>query len=191
MSSLTDNFEELMARIKRGREVGHASFEPIYYLVFKPSEILEVKRKTPTWKVKLEKEGWQVHCFSIADQIQKIWQADPRRLFWMRANHQSTEATQKANESLANALENGKRIQEQLEKLLAEVDCDRKSIVFVTDLEALHPYLRIGAIESQLHGKFSIPTVFFYPGTREGKTSLSFLSFYPPDGNYRSVHVGG
>ena len=29
------------------------------------------------------------------------------------------------------------------------------------------------------------------PETRTGKTHLKFLGFYPEDGNYRSVHVGG
>jgi len=66
-----------------------------------------------------------------------------------------------------------------------------KAILLVTDLEALHPYLRIGALETKLYGKFSVPTVFFYPGERTGKTRLKFLGFYPEDGNYRSVHVGG
>jgi len=55
----------------------------------------------------------------------------------------------------------------------------------------LHPFLRIGAIESQLQGQFHVPTVFLYPGVRTGKTRLRFLGFYPEDGNYRSVHVGG
>ena len=97
----------------------------------------------------------------------------------------------KTSDSLANALENGALIQKALESLLSSLEGKNKPIVLVTDLEALHPYLRIGAIESQLQGKFRVPTVFFYPGTREGKTSLKFLGFYPPDGNYRSVHVGG
>jgi hypothetical protein len=44
MSSLKDNFAELLTRIRHGREFGHASFEPIYYLVFPPHQILEVKR---------------------------------------------------------------------------------------------------------------------------------------------------
>ena len=34
MSSLKADFNELMERIKQGREFGHASFEPIFYLVF-------------------------------------------------------------------------------------------------------------------------------------------------------------
>ena len=64
-------------------------------------------------------------------------------------------------------------------------------LLLVTDLEALHPYLRIGTIEGQLSGKFCVPTVFLYPGVRTGKTKLSFLGFYPEDGSYRSVHIGG
>ena len=47
MSSLKADFNELMERIKAGRDFGHASFEPIFYLVFSPTSILEVKRKMP------------------------------------------------------------------------------------------------------------------------------------------------
>lgn len=79
---------------------------------------------------------------------------------------------------------------------LAKQGCSRmegqhNALLLVTDLEALHPFLRIGAIESQLQGKFHVPTIFLYPGVRTGKTRLKFLGFYPEDGNYRSVHVGG
>ena len=82
-------------------------------------------------------------------------------------------------------------LQSRLKSLLEELKANRNAIVLVTDLEALHPYLRIGTIESQLAGSFHVPTVFLYPGERTGKTRLKFLGFYPEDGNYRSVHVGG
>ena len=71
------------------------------------------------------------------------------------------------------------------------IEGQQNALLLVTDLEALHPFLRIGAIESQLQGKFHVPTIFLYPGVRTGKTRLKFLGFYPEDGNYRSVHVGG
>ena len=76
MSSLQANFDELIERIRRGRELGHAGFEPIYYLVFEPQKILEVKRKTPAWAARLRNEGWEVHCFSIATEIEEILQHD-------------------------------------------------------------------------------------------------------------------
>ena len=53
MSSLNADFKELIERIRRGREFMHSSFEPIYYLVFRPEQILEVKRETPAWIAKL------------------------------------------------------------------------------------------------------------------------------------------
>lgn len=191
MSSLQANFDELIERIRRGRELGHAGFEPIYYLIFEPQRILEVKRKISAWTARLRNEGWEVYCFSIATEIEEILQNDPRRALWLLADRRAPQDWQKANQSLANALTNGAALQKRLEGKLAALQGQSNAVVIVTDLEALHPYLRIGAIESQLQGKFNIPTVFLYPGVRTGKTSLKFLGFYPDDGNYRSVHVGG
>jgi hypothetical protein len=191
VSSLKANFDELVERIRRGRELGHASFEPIYYLIFNPQEILEVKRQTPIWASRLENEGWTVHLFSIATEIENLLQNDPRRKLWLLADRNAPHDWQKSNQSLANALTNGSALQRRLDETLSSAQSQPNAVVLVTDLEALHPYLRIGAIESQLQGKFNIPTIFLYPGVRTGRTSLKFLGFYPDDGNYRSVHVGG
>jgi hypothetical protein len=191
MSSLKDDFDELRERVRHGRELGHASFEPIYYLVFSPRQILEAKRQTPAWIAKLHQEGWNVKVFSIAEEINAIFKADPRRALWLVEDRKAPLDWAKTNKSLANALTTNRPLQQRLEALLATLEGDRHSIVLVTDLEALHPYLRIGAIESQLQGKFHVPTIFLYPGVRTGKTRLKFLAFYPEDGNYRSVHVGG
>jgi len=190
MSSLKADFNELMERIRRGRELNYASFEPIFYLVFHPEKMLEVKRETVAWTAKLGHEGWDVHLFSISDTISDIFKNFKHRKIWIKGDKKAPLNWKKTNRSLANALEKGE-LQSRLEKLLESVSHNKKAIVLVTDLEALHPYMRIGSIEGQLQGKFEVPTVFFYPGVRTGKTQLKFLGFYPEDGNYRSVHVGG
>ena len=191
MSSLKADFDELRDRIRHGRELGHASFEPIYYLVFHPSQILEAKRQTPAWLARLRNDGWTVVVFSIAEAIDAILKVDPRRDVWLVADRKAPLDWTKTNQSLANALTANKVLQKRLEQVLSEQEGKENTLVLVTDLEALHPYLRIGAIEGQLQGKFHVPTVFLYPGVRTGKTRLKFLGFYPEDGNYRSVHVGG
>jgi len=191
MSSLKADFDELRQRISQGRELNHASFEPIYYLIFPPSQIIEVKRQTPAWISKLRIEGWEVCTFSIGEEIETILKNDPRYPMWIAADAKSPQDWSKTNESIRNALHTSGSLQQRLEQLLSSLEGNAKALVLVTDLEALHPYLRIGAIESQLQGKFHVPTVFLYPGVRSGKTSLRFLGFYPEDGNYRSVHVGG
>ena len=190
MSSLNADFKELLERIRHGRELGHASFEPIYYLVFSPSRILDVKRQMPAWTAKLKNDGWSVHKFSITENIASILENAPLREIWLTADGRSPTDWGKTNQSLANALNNGS-LQSLIEQKLDELEPQDNAILLVTDLEALHPYMRIGAIERQLQGKINSPTVFFYPGERTGKTRLKFLGFYPDDGNYRSVHVGG
>jgi len=190
MSSLKADFNELIERVRQGREFGHASFEPIFYLVFHPEQILEVKRQQPAWEARLRNEGWDVHSFSIADEIADILSKAPLRKIWLGADQRAPQLWEKTNTSLANAIANG-ALQDRLEAKLSTLEGKPKALLLVSDLEALHPYMRIGVIEGKLQGKFHVPTVFFYPGVRTGKTRLKFLGFYPEDGNYRSVHVGG
>jgi hypothetical protein len=191
VSSLKADFNELLQRVRQGREFAHASFEPIYYLVFHPSQILEVKRQTSAWVAKLRNEGWEVTVFSIAEHVADILAKAPLRRVWLAADAKNPQDWAKTNQSLANALTKADGLQSRLEAVLTGLEGSQNAIVLVTDLEALHPYLRIGAIEAQLQGKFHVPTIFLYPGVRTGKTRLKFLGFYPEDGNYRSVHVGG
>ena len=190
MPSLDNNLNELMERVRRGREFGHASFEPIFYLVFRPEEILTVKRKMHAWKSRLRNEGWDVHTFSVAQAIDEILTNAPMRHTWLMADRHKPLAWDRTNSSLANAIANG-ALQQRFEDTLERLEGNQHAILLVTDLEALHPYMRIGVIEGQLQGRFQVPTVFFYPGVRTGNTRLKFLGFYPEDGNYRSVHVGG
>ena len=191
MSSLKDDFDELLARIRYGRDLGRASFEPIYYLVFHPRQILEVKRQTQGWISRLHQDGWKVNTFSLAEQIWSVLREDP---FWSLCVEQDKMAPldwPRTNKALADILTADHGLLKRLEEVLRQLDGQPNPLLLVTDLEALHPFLRIGAIESQLQGKFQAPAIFLYPGVRTGKTRLKFLGFYPDDGNYRSVHVGG
>ncbi len=191
MPSLNENFNELVLRIQQGRELNHASFEPVYYLIFHPSQIIEVKRQVPAWTAALQKKGFDPVTFSIAEAIDDILQNDPRRKVWLEMDRKNPLKWEPANKSLANALTTPSKLQQGLEDALETAAAKTNGLVLVTDLEALHPYLRIGAIEGSIQGHFTVPAIFLYPGVRSGKTRLSFLGFYPEDGNYRSVHVGG
>jgi hypothetical protein len=191
MTSLKADFDELRERIRHGRELGHASFEPIYYLVFPPAQILEVKRQTPAWISRLRQEKWDVQTFSIAEHLWALLKNDPFWSIWVEQDKASPLDWQRTNKALADILTGDNGLLKRLEGALLPLKGQQNALLLVTDLEALHPFMRIGAIESQLQGKFHVPTIFLYPGVRTGKTRLKFLGFYPEDGNYRSVHVGG
>lgn len=191
MPSLDADFRELLSRLSHGRDLTAASFEPVYYLVFPPDQILEVKRRIPAWHTRLKQEGWDVHTFSIATAVNDIFQNARLRQIWLTADRRDPQNWAKTNQSLANALTTTGALQQRITTRLQELADRPRAVLLITDLEALHPYMRIGAIESQLYGEFKTPTIIFYPGVRTGKSRLRFLGFYPEDGNYRSVHVGG
>ena len=190
MSSLNEKFSELRVRLKQGRDLTSASFEPIYYLVFDPSDMLDVKRELPAWRAALTNDGWNIHIFSVAEAIEEIFQSARLRKIWLTQDKKAPLAWQKTNQSFANYLEKNKPLQEQLKAKLETLAGQAHSLLLVTDIEALHPYMRIGVLENEVFGKFKTPSVIFYPGKRTGKTRLKFLGFYPEDGNYRSVHIG-
>jgi len=190
MRSVTANFEELMQRVEQGRDFAHASFEPIFYLVYHPSELIDVKRQLPAWVARLRQQGWSPHVLSLTDIVLDICRGAKARPIWLRADSKAPQSWDRSNNALANALAQGELVSRVAAGIEAASEAER-GLVLVTDLEALHPYTRIGSIETQLYGRFLVPTVILYPGERTGKTRLSYLGFYPEDGNYRSVHVGG
>jgi len=188
MPSLTEKFDRLKKHILAGRELDHASHEPIYYLIFPPKQILEVKHRLTAWEARLKNDGWHVHKFSMAQAIDELLEDSPLMKFWIKEDKKEPLNWGKTNKSIENYLSDGK-LTDMLREKLHQIKEDEDAILFVTDIEALHPYLRIGAIESSLIGEFKRPTVIFYPGESTGKTNLKFLGFYSEDGNYRSVHI--
>ena len=141
MSSLRADFDELRERIRHGRELGHASFEPIYYLVFSPDQILEVKRQTPAWVAKLHQEGWDVHTFSVAENLWDLLENDP---FWSLCLTEDKAAPldwPRTNKALADIVTSGGGLLLRLEEALRPLEAKPNALLLVTDLEALHPFL--------------------------------------------------
>ena len=191
MDSLQQNFDELRRRLKHGRGMDHASDDPVFYLVFKPEEMLTVKRRMKQWVAKLNIEGWKVYIFSMAEVVHQIFRGNDLRDIWLDSEQDAPLDFDSINDTLADVLTRDNTLRNELEGRLKTLKGQADTVLFITDLEALHPYLRVGTIEQGLQGRFTVPTVILYPGKRSGRTTLSFLGIYPEDGNYRSIHIGG
>lgn len=190
MQSLKDTFELLRRRLKMGTGTRNTGDDPVFYFIFEPNMMLEVKRKMKTWRACLENDGFIVKTFSMTRAIHDILRENDFRDDWLEGEADSPMVFYDINDSLRDVLVGEAGISFRLKQYLDSVSGEKDTIIFITDLETLHPYLRVGTIEQKLHGKFSVPTVIFYPGVRDGN-SLRFLGVYPPDGNYRSIHIGG
>ncbi|KIH76251.1 protein of unknown function [Geoalkalibacter ferrihydriticus] len=199
MHSLKDKFDEVCLRLGHGRRLESTGSDPIYYLVFPVSEILAVKRNTRAWVAKLENLGWRVVTLSMAEALNSILRQHKLRRQWLLGEKMVLDQAARTgkpiefgeiNKTLAKALTEGTDLIMLLRAKMEEATAQPNGILLLTDLEALHPYLRINSIEAQLQGSIRCPVVVLYPGKREGKTSLRFLEFYPADPNYRSEHIG-
>jgi len=199
MLSLKDKFDEVCLRLGHGRRLESTGSDPIYYLVFPAAEILHVKRQTRSWIPKLENIGWQVTTFSFSQAVNAVLRQHKLRKQWlvgekMLLNHAEKNGApidfREINKTLAKALTDGPELLDLLKHKMEEAASKPNGLLLLTDLDALHPYLRINSIEAQLQGQIRCPVIVLYPGKREGKTSLRFLEFYPADPNYRSEHIG-
>ena len=199
MYSLKDKFDEFCLRLGEGRRLESLGSDPIYYLVFPVTEILDVKRQTRAWKAKLQNKGWNVVEFSMAKAVNAVFREHKLRKQWLLGEKQVLNQAERSgrpiefsdiNKTLTKALTEGPELLGLLKAKMEEASSIPSGLLLITDLEALHPYLRINYIEGQLQGLVRCPVLVLYPGKREGKTSLRFLEFYPPDPNYRSEHIG-
>src|SRR5437764_15309982 len=100
MHSLKDKFDELRHRLAHGRGLESAGSEPVFYLVFPVSEILEVKRQTKAWIAKLSNEGWRVVTLSMVDAVASVLQNNKLRKFWLKAEKQKLEEASAADEPI-------------------------------------------------------------------------------------------
>jgi len=191
MPSLETSFSTLRSRLKEGAGLRETGDDPVYYLIFAPEKMLEVKRSIRKWRSRLNQDGWSVHTFSIADAIHEALQDHSLRDIWLREDQKAPFDFEKINATLAEALNAENTLDERILEQQEALKNEENALLLITDLEALHPYTRIGGVESRLQGQFEVPTIILYPGTRNGEYTLSFLGVYPEDGNYRSVHIGG
>ncbi len=193
MPSLENSFKELQQRLRDVSALGttgrNTGGDPVYYLVFPPHAMLRVKRRLKVWKSQLKLDGWDLEVLSLAAVIGEHFARHLLRPFWLSGEQADPDLAQ-ANATLRAALVDSRIVEVQVLDALARIADRPKGLLIIADIEAIHPYLRIGAIEQRLQGKVSTPTVILYPGQRCGQ-SLSFLGIYPDDGNYRSVHIGG
>lgn len=190
MRSLTDKFTELRGLLRNGvGSIRPTGFDPVYYLLFPPSEIIDVKQRLPQWEAQLVIDGFTPHRLSMTSVINGYFRNHELREPLLEAARMRSDDYSVIVQSMAEHLEQDNVVASAILQAIKAHQSDDKAVLILTDLEALHPMLRIGAVEQQLVGKFAIPTIVLYPGTAGGAYSRRFLGVHKEDGNYRSPHI--
>ena len=193
-SQLERWFDELLGLMQQRTVFINQGDDPVYFLVYPPRWSLNVYELLPTWQSKLKHRGYTPRVFNLGvaltDYIAN--HSDHDLFVEYELNHPDDPKT--VRDSIADLLvgTDGQHLAEKwIISELEQAAISPQGMLIITGVELLHPYLQIGRIEQRLQGKFVVPTVVCYPGTRTSTFGLSYLGVYPPDGNYRSRHVGG
>ena len=187
-TQLEADFEKLRQQLGDPDSLNPAHSDPIFYFVYPPSQVLTVRKLLPGWIARLKNEnGLQVETLSLSEVMWQLIDASGRWDDWLELEPEFD--LKEINEAIRDVLRSDNAL---VERVAERVSPPRENtVLFITDVELLHPYFRSRVIENYLNNKVQIPAIFFYPGRRAGQYGLHFLDFYPEDSGYRSTLVGG
>lgn len=185
--NVDSKYRDLLDYLLEPKTYNHSGDKTICYLTFDRDDIISVKRNlNGVWVELAKNKNLEVTKLSIHEVLKSFFKDDEYRIEAGEDAVDDEEETTEVYQSLGENLKN----QEILENAILEAQetiNPENGVLFITDLEAIHPYSRFGPIEQKIYNKIKVPIVVFYPGEKSG-TALKFLGFYPEDGNYRSKH---
>lgn len=180
-------YRELLDYLLEPKTYNYSGDKTVCYLTYSMDDIISVKRNlNEVWIGLAKNKGLDVTILSIHEVLKNFFQKDEYRIEAGEYAVDNEEETLEVYQSLGENLKNQEIIETAILEVQEEIDL-KKGVLFITDLEAIHPYSRFGPIEQKIYNKIKVPIVVFYPGEISG-TALRFLGFYPEDGNYRSKH---
>lgn len=188
MELLNNKLKKIIEYLDNPNVSEHTGDKPICYLTFPFEFILDVKRNTHTLISLLNHYNFSVTVLSIGEVIQDFIKNNPRRSTWENfAKVEYKEEMTDFFKSVGSSIIENEVIEKAILNKQEEIMRKQKALLLLTDLEGTHPFTRFGPIEQNIYSKIEIPMIILYPGELSG-SSLDFLGFYPPDGNYRSKH---
>lgn len=187
--ALDTKFKKILTYLEDPSQIGPTGNTNVIYLTFAPEEILDVKSKLSSWLLVAKGHDFDVETLSVSEVLLNFFRNTTRRKLWdiPEAAQNSEEVSTFFKRDLGSMVEHNSVLEKEILAAQEQMKSYKKPLLIVTDLEAIHPYTRFGPIEHKIYHDLKIPLLVLYPGTLTG-SSLEFLGFYPPDGNYRSKH---
>lgn len=186
--------DSLCEKITNGRSLNSHGFEPVYYVVYDPKRTREAMNFRKILKPRLEDAGYTVFEFNVFRELWSILESNQDEWSELEAYAEENplewdELQETLSEIARGSGGQSESLADRLKKKLRGTEGSEKPVMLVTGVHALHGFMRPGDLENLLNGEFVCPTVFFYPGKKEGRDALKFLNFCKTDANYRSEHL--
>lgn len=204
MEQLEQSFADLRRALTHRSLLVDQGEDPVFFLVYNPEDSIRVYQRLRDLDRALRHDGWHTRQFDVGDRLERYittHQDYPFILQGLQDEQDDPEVVEEVYQSVRQLLQNGPDATVVEEWVIEEINAaatatnataaQNGGLLLIYGLELLHPYLQIGYVEQKIQGHVTCPVVVLYPGKRTSAFGLRYLGFYPPDGNYRSRHVGG
>lgn len=197
MDQLEQSFADLRRALMHRSLLVDQGEDPVFFLVYKPDESIRLYQRIGDLDKALRHDGWHPRQFDLGDRLERHITGHQDYEFilqGLREDRDDPEVVAQVYQSVRQLLQDGPDatvVEGWVAAEIAAAAQQQNGLLLVYGLELLHPYLQIGYVEQKIQGRVACPVVVLYPGKRTSSFGLRFLGFYPPDGNYRSRHVGG
>ena len=185
MVNYDDKIDNAFRQLSAPGAITPTGGNPIVYLAYLPQDVMIVRNALNNrLKPIAEYYGFTVHVVSIGQLVEQFIRSNSYFQLWQSPIVGEADLFK----SIRQEFEQSQFLENELIKIQDNVQGE-KPLIVLKDVEMLHPFNMMGAIENRIYNKIRVPMLVLYPGETQGKSARSFLNIYNQDGNYRSVNV--
>lgn len=165
---------------------------------YEPEQEFELRAETQRLASELEAHGWKIIPLDLQklllDRVRAQGEAWAERVIAMEkrlAEHETARGLNYLQHRLAPLIEGPDGLAADCSRVIAEhvearPDQVDRTLALIGRAGGLYPFFRSSALLRHLDGRtHNVPVVLLYPGSRQGKTGLSFMGQLEPDHDYR------
>jgi hypothetical protein len=186
MSSLKDSIAPLESDLKAvPPRISVYHDLPFAIMRYDPTDEWELRREIKLLATRLEAVGKKVHIIPMSEllwlALEKVHEKDDdeglEAVIELEKERGYVEAQQQVTTYLSSKV--WVQLWDLLAQRLASVNPEN-SVVFLARVAAMSPGIfHMSMLLDKMHGKTSVTTILFYPGSIEGTTGLRFISEPP------------
>lgn len=156
---------------------------PYALFQYPAEEELALRKQVGFLETRLSQKGKNVLRISLAECLDEAMRSQRPLDDWFVAERD--QGVETIVDTVHSVLAEYRPLVDLVAERLPEDPDPLRDVVFILRTGALFPVYRTFSLLEQLKGRVHVPTILFYPGTRDGAAGLSFMGVLEPEHNYR------
>src|SRR5678816_3006548 len=162
-----------------------SAYHDMPYALFRydPEEEFELRKQVTMLETRLSQKGKRIKRISLAECLDEAMRSQRPLAEWFDAERE--QGVETIVETVHSVLSEYAPLVNLVAARMPPKPDPLRDIVFILRTGALFPMYRTFSLLEQLKGRVHVPTILFYPGTRDGAAGLRFMGVLDAEHNYR------